>query len=81
MDKMNITIRDAVWIATLVVTITANYFSQQKAIELLTSRMESQAVESEIRRANDREILKLELKSLEIRMQRLEQDVDGITKD
>jgi len=74
MDKYKITIRDAVWISTLIVTVTANYFSQEKAIDLLTSRMESQAIEAEIRRANDREILKLELRSVELRLERLEQD-------
>jgi len=64
-----------VWIATLVVTVAANWFSQQRAIDMLSNKLESQAVQQELRRVNDKEIMKLELRSVELRLQRLEQAV------
>lgn len=75
MEQPKISVRDMVWIATLVVTVAANWFSQQRAIDMLSNKLESQAVQQELRRVNDREIMKLELRSVELRLQRLEQAV------
>lgn len=75
MEQPKISVRDMVWIATLVVTVAANWFSQQRAIDMLSNKLESQAVQQELRRVNDKEIMKLELRSVELRLQRLEQAI------
>lgn len=76
MEQPKISIRDMVWIATLVVTVAANWFSQQRALDMLSNKLESQAVQQELRRVNDKEIMQLELRSVELRLQRLEVNME-----
>ena len=75
-EMMNLSIRDLVWIAVLALAVVTNYFTLKENVAMVDIKVEARLNEYELKRINDKELIRIKVEALNLRLERIEKQIE-----